>query len=102
MADLKVDFDALRASSTSLQQIADAFQGLESRVSGAEDDWGSSAIAGAMGDFAGNWDSHRRKVVQALGSLRELVDQALEGFEQTDRQLAGALETAGGGSGGAR
>lgn len=97
MADLKIDFAALRASSASLQQIAGAFDRLESRVSGAEDDWGSSAIAGAMGDFAGDWDSHRRKVVQALTSMRQLVDQALEGFQQTDGRLAGALQTDGSG-----
>jgi hypothetical protein len=93
-ADLKVDYDLLTESSRSLQHIYQAFDGLKNRSSTTSGDWGSSAIAGAMGDFSGDWDNHREKIMKSVQTVKELTDQAVEAFRDSDGQLATSLEKA--------
>ena len=92
MADLKVDFDLLEDSSSSLEEIYKAFDGLKSRSSHTSSDWGSHDIAGAMGSFSGDWDNHREKTMQSLESMKKMCDEALDGFRKTDAKLAASFE----------
>jgi hypothetical protein len=91
MADLKIDYDLLSESSSSLGTIYHALDTLKSRRSQTESDWGSSAISDALGSFAGDWDSHREKIMKSVQSTKGLVDEALEGFKDTEGKLASSL-----------
>lgn len=92
MADLKIDYDVLSESSSSLQDIYNAFDGLKSRASATSSDWGSSAISDAMGSFSGDWDNHRQKVMKSIASVKQMVDEALQGFNDTETKLSGSLQ----------
>lgn len=92
MPDLEVDFDLLSESSRSLGDIYQAFDGLKSRSAQTESDWGAGAIASAMGSFSGDWDSHRDKIMKSAQTLKQMTDQAVEAFKDTDKQLAGGLQ----------
>ena len=92
--DLKVDYDLLTESSRSLQHISQAFGGLKNRSSTTARDWGSSVIAGAMGDFSGDWDNHRTKIMQSIETVKELTDQTVDAFQDSDQQLATSLTKA--------
>lgn len=91
MADLKIDYDLLQESSRSLGDIYNAFDKLKSRASATESDWGSSDISGAMGSFSGDWDSHRAKVMKSVQSVKGLVDESLQGFDDTEGKLSRSL-----------
>lgn len=91
MADLKIDYDLLNESSTSLGDIYTAFDNLKSRASNTESDWGSGDIAGAVGSFSGDWDSHREKIMHSLRAVKNTVDEALQGFDDTEGKLSKSL-----------
>jgi hypothetical protein len=92
MADLKIDYDILSESSGSLQDIYNAFDKLRSRASATSSDWGSDDIASAMGSFSGDWDNHRHKVMKSIESVKQMVDEALQGFNDTETKLSGSLQ----------
>lgn len=91
MADLKIDYDLLTASSKSLGDIYTAFDNLKSRASNTESDWGSDDIKGAMGSFSGDWDSHREKIMHSIQSVKKTVDETITGFNDTEGKLAKSL-----------
>lgn len=92
MPDLKVDFDLLEDSSSALEDIYRAFDGLKSRASSTSSDWGSHDVASAMGSFSGDWDNHREKTMESLESMKKMCEQALDGFRKTDSKLAASFE----------
>lgn len=91
MTDLKIDYDLLTESSRSLGDIYRAFDQLKSRAANTSSDWGSSDIAGAMGSFSGDWDSHREKIMHSIQSVKNTVDEALQGFNDTETKLSTSL-----------
>jgi hypothetical protein len=91
VTDLKIDFDTLKESSSALEDIYHAFDTIKSRASATESDWGSDDIKGAMGSFSGDWDSHRKKIMESLEKTKQMVDQTIAGFNDTEGKLAGSL-----------
>lgn len=95
MTDLKVNYASLDDSERSLQQIATALEGAEARRAANADIWGSSDVAGAMNEFVGNWDRHRKQLVESLKSVGEMCASSRDCFAGTDQQLSSKLPGAG-------
>ncbi len=93
MADLRISRDMLHETSESLAAIHHALEDLKKRTSSTEGDWGSSALADAMGHFSGGWDSHRAKILTSVETIRGLVEQTVTGFDDTEHKLARSLHT---------
>lgn len=90
--DLKVDYDLLDGSAGRLRQMKSFFEGIKDWGQSCEGDWGSGSIASAMsGHFAGNWDIHRKGLVESMDSLAELCDTAVKSFQDGDTKLANSL-----------
>jgi hypothetical protein len=88
MADLKVDYDELEASRSTVEQLKSEFDGLPHRVSGYEDAWGDGRIKGAMHKFASNWDYRRGLISEDMKEFTEKVTSCLDTFTQADKALA--------------
>lgn len=96
MSDLKIDYDLLSDTITSLSSIHRELGGLEARVGDADDVWGSDEIADRMSDFGGNWSYHRGKLMGAVEATGQMCQGALDGFRSTDAGLARSFDRPGG------
>lgn len=88
MADLVVDYNLLSQTESSLNGLMNEFSNIKAQEHAYFGDWGSGDIAGAMDDFAANWDYHRKKLLDSMHSLAGMVKQCQDGFCKTDTTLA--------------
>jgi hypothetical protein len=88
MPDLKVDYQALSFTHQTLGGLVSQFKDIQTQQ--ARYDWamGSGDVAGAMDNFAGNWNYHRQQLINSMNDLDSMVVAALEQFPKTDNQLA--------------
>src|ERR1700760_46164 len=91
-ADLRLDWNLLTESSKALGDIYKVFDTLPARRSQTENDWGSSAIKGALKSFADDWDNHREKTMKAVDSVKQDIYEALEKFGDADKDLKKSLD----------
>ena len=91
MSDLVIDYQLLQDCSASLTAIHQEFDGVGGHEKDLTGIWGSSDIAHAMDDFAGNWDYHRKKILGSIESLGTMVDTTVKAFQDADKQLKDAL-----------
>lgn len=90
--DLKVDYALLEGSGRTLQQMQSHFEELGNWSHSTAGCWGSGEIASAMSDhFAGNWDSHRKRMIESMKSMSELCDKSVQQFQEMDSKQARAL-----------
>ena len=92
MADLIVDFALLTSIQRSLTVQAGELADVHGQQSPAAV-YGSSAVAGAMDAFAGNWDKHRQALTGTMRDLAEMSGQTGAAFHDTDYHLARSLAT---------
>jgi hypothetical protein len=90
--NLRVDYTLLEASHKSLTSLASEFGALQASTSGDDAAMGSGAIAGAMGNFAGNWSYHRDKLVANMHKLDAMITESVKQFMSTDQKLARELQ----------
>jgi Family of unknown function (DUF6317) len=88
MADLKVDYDELETSRSTVEQLKSEFDGLPHRVSGNENAWGDGGIKSAMHKFATNWDYRRGLLSEHMKTFGDKVGSCLDTFTQADQALA--------------
>lgn len=91
MADLRVDYQLLGSIHATMSGLISEFETIEDQATGFDSAYGSSAIAGAMGSFSGNWSDHRKKLIGTMQSLDRLVTSTATDFQRTDSQLASEL-----------
>lgn len=91
MADLKVDYALLSSTESTLSSLIGEFSRIESSTGSYDGALGSGDIEGAMGSFAGNWDSHRKQLTDSMRSLGDLVSAARKHFQDADGKLASQL-----------
>jgi hypothetical protein len=91
VSDLKVDYDLLEASHKALSGLASEFGNLQASTSGYDGALGSGTIAGAMGNFAGNWSYHRDKLVANMKKLDDMITESVKQFMETDKKAAQEL-----------
>lgn len=87
--DLKADYGLLNSSERRLRQMKSFFDGIKDWDRSCASFWGASAIASAIsGHFAGNWDIHRKRLMESMDSLAELCDMSVKEFQKADAALA--------------
>lgn len=91
MSDLKVDYQALSFTHHTLGELVTQFGDIQTQQSHYDWAMGSGAVAGAMDNFAGNWNYHRKQLLSSMNDLDTMVATALEQFPKTDDQLAKSL-----------
>ncbi len=67
MADLRVDYQLLASVHSTLTGLTREFENIEDQASAYNSAYGSTDITAAMGNFAGNWSTHRTTL---LGTMR--------------------------------
>jgi hypothetical protein len=91
VADLRVDYQLLASVTRTLSGLAGAFAHLDDQVGSYDPDYGSGAVTAAMGNFSGNWSSHRKTLLADMGNRGQLTSAAEQGFRQVDGKLASDL-----------
>jgi hypothetical protein len=92
MSDLKLDVDDVRALGSSLKTIGDEFDGANAHSDRVADAIGHDGLAGAVHDFAHDWDDKRAKMVANIKTLGSAATTVAETFTKADGQLAKALD----------
>ena len=91
MADLKVNYDLLDSTERTLSSLVSEFQNIETDTGSYGSAMGSGDVDGAMGNFAGNWDYHRKQLVGSMQSLGKMVSATKKHFRDTDDKLASSV-----------
>ncbi|MGH3166374.1 MAG: hypothetical protein ACRDN0_10835 [Trebonia sp.] len=91
MADLKVDYQLLDSIERNLSNLVSQFEHIETQTASYDGALGSGDIAGAMGNFSGNWDYHRKQMVSSMQALGQMVSSTKQHFQDTDTKLASSL-----------
>lgn len=88
MADLRVEYALLDESSDTLRDLRDDFGQATQHRDAVSGIWGADEVRSAMDEFVDNWTRHRRLLLEAIDGLGSKVEGVLEGFRQTDGELA--------------
>lgn len=91
MSDLVVDYNLLDQTERSLSRLHSEFSNIKAQDRTYFRAWGSADIASAMEEFAGNWDHHRRKLLDSMQALGQMVSQSKSSFAKADSDLSTAL-----------
>lgn len=99
MADgVEIPLDSMQALSDALHEIIAEFEEAGSRTSdlvGAiGNPQGDSRLARAAEDFESEWDDKRETQRRNLEEMKKRLDDAREGWEQADLELAQSMESA--------
>lgn len=91
MTDLRISYQDLESTKSTMSSLVNEFQNIQTQQS--QYDWamGSGDVAGAMDNFAGNWNYHRKQLLGKMQNLDSMVGEALTQFPKTDRGLAKQL-----------
>ena len=91
MADLKVDYQLLDSIERSLTSLHSEFQNIKSQTGAYDGAMGSGDVASAMDGFSGNWDDHRKDLLNSIQSLGKMVSETKQQFQTTDNKLKNSL-----------
>ncbi|WP_327429109.1 hypothetical protein [Streptomyces sp. NBC_01236] len=91
-SDLIVDDKLLVKTAKSLKKIQYEFEHTEEHQDDLKGVWGSGQIAGAMDDFADNWDYHRKQLLESIKTVGELAEGCHQAFKDLDQKLAKATQ----------
>jgi hypothetical protein len=91
MADFVVDYSLLQQVDSTLKDLVNQFQNIQSQEQGYTWAYGSGDVAGAMNDFAGNWSYHRGKIVDSMNALSKSVEEVMSETKKFDSGMAKQL-----------
>ena len=95
MTDLRVSYDTLEESSRNLRTIQHELDDTKHHQAEIEDVLGSSDMAHAMHDFAGNWNYHRHKLLDKIQAMGEMTEKTMDAFRDVDKKLKDGLTDTG-------
>jgi WXG100 family type VII secretion target len=84
------EIDALRANLTSTQRAFEGVHGLASALDAGV--LGHDGLAGAVHDFAHDWEKHRKEIIKNTDDIGEAVTNIDTNFTQVDTDLNSALK----------
>lgn len=87
MTDLRLDYQLLDQIRANLGSLAAEFESIEAMQDGYNGAMGAPEIVSAMNRFAGNWSTHRQKLVASMQALRQMAEGTREGFTKADDDL---------------
>ncbi|XKK58873.1 hypothetical protein HFP71_22150 [Streptomyces sp. ARC32] len=88
MSDLTVDLELLKSSAKQLNAIRKEFRDLDDWKDDITSAVGASELRGAMTDFIDNWDKNRKRLVESLEKVGEMVEGTRDAFKSLDDELA--------------
>ena len=91
MTDLRIDYQLLESTKSTMDSLVSQFQNIQTQQSQYDGAMGSGDVAGAMDNFAGNWDYHRKQLLGKMKDLDDLVDETVKQFKKTDGDLKNQL-----------
>lgn len=91
VADLKVDYQLLSSIERRLTSLQGEFQNIQAQTSGYDGAMGSGDVASAMNNFSGNWNDHRKDLLNSIETLGKMVSETIAKFQQTDNKLKSSL-----------
>jgi hypothetical protein len=97
--DLSIDLDLLESTETGLKKIARDIANMPALSNTLALATGDGALAGAVLDFAKNWDRKRHDMESALTSMAKSVGSIHDQFQDLDNQLGHAVAGAVAGTG---
>jgi len=89
---LKIDLDMLRDTARSLGMIEEVLRRAEADARNERGVLGSGELADAMDDFVSNWKIHRKRLIESIDKHQQAAHDSADAYEDTDRELAKALE----------
>lgn len=93
MPDLIVDGPLLDGMRSDVQRIRTEFEHANRNSDRAAEDCGHRRLGDRVRDFAHNWDSRRKELVEQLETLDGQLENIREGFVGTDADLATSLSS---------
>jgi hypothetical protein len=84
MDDIVIDHGVLLESAGVMRTISAEFTDAARVRELLEWSFGSGEVAEAMADFTGNWDRHRRLLVEGLSGLADQTEAVSAGFAELD------------------
>lgn len=87
MSDLIVDFDLLNTSAKQLNAIQHEFKNLSEWKDEIKSVVGASEIKDAMTEFIDNWDDNRKRLLESLDSVGNMVEGTRDAFKNLDDEL---------------
>jgi predicted unusual protein kinase regulating ubiquinone biosynthesis (AarF/ABC1/UbiB family) len=91
MYDLRVDFSVLEQTGRMLSAAMSDFAQVEAWAAEYGMSAGSSEVAAALSNFAGNWANHRRNLQDSVQNLGTMVVETSRSFHETDMGLGHGL-----------
>jgi hypothetical protein len=88
MSDLKVDFNILQTTETTLTRLHAEFSDIKAQERVYDSEWGSGDVKDAMHSFTDNWDDHRKNLLNTISNVGKLVSESISAFQKTDGKLA--------------
>ena len=88
MSDLIVDFALLDTSAKQLGVLEREFKGLGEWKDDITSVVGAPELKAAMVDFIDNWDENRKRLLEDLGSVGNMVEGTRDAFKGLDDELA--------------
>ncbi|MDT0269534.1 hypothetical protein RM844_24945 [Streptomyces sp. DSM 44915] len=92
MSDLQISVDEVRELATKLRLVATEFENSEDIASEYAEEVSHGDLAHELEQFAENWRIHRDKLMEGLGTFVEHAEQAAEGYDGIETELANALQ----------
>jgi hypothetical protein len=87
VTDLRISYQDLEATKSTMDSLVGEFQNIQTQQAQYDGAMGSGDVAGAMDNFAGNWDYHRKKLIGKMTDLDSMVADTLKEFQKTDSDL---------------
>ncbi|MFJ1972973.1 hypothetical protein ACIO93_30385 [Streptomyces sp. NPDC087903] len=88
MSDLIVDFTLLSTSAKQLSAIRTEFRDLGEWKDDITSVVGASELREAMTDFIDNWDDNRKRLLESLEGVGNMVEGTRDAFKALDDELA--------------
>jgi hypothetical protein len=95
---LRVDLTLLDDTTAALGLLQQEFSSAGATVSGAREALGAHELVGALGDFAGNWDRHRKALLESIDAIRTMAATARDSYTEADAKLADGISRPPGGA----
>lgn len=87
---LVVDLELLERTAREVDALRAELEAQPDIVDEVRDAVGNEDLSDALGDFAGNWSYHRRKLTGSLDTVARMSSDSAEVYRATDARLASA------------
>ena len=95
MTDFYVDLAALKQLAANLELIYNALDHASDDFNYAEDNLGSSDVAGSLDSFSSGWKDGRKTIKDEIKSLIDAVRGAAEDYEHNENSIKKSSTNAG-------